>query len=205
MKVRNAFRTLGVYVTAGALALSATPAATAGTTGLATRTSTGSVAQHTGARNDVSAAGSCREGRIFPTAGGGFVSAELEYTGRYSGMLRARAEIEGKWEQFRLCRVEDNGEYYDTIYSLAAQRYVSTELDYPGADQGMLRARQSGVGQWEKFWFDCQGKYATLCTIKSLANNKYVSAELAYTGSGYGMLRARASSAGNWEWFVRPE
>lgn len=88
------------------------------------------------------------------------------------------------------------------LYSKAAGRYVSAELGYTGSDYGMLRARATSIGEWERFEL-CWGRGTQQAdfTLRSLANWRYVSAELAYTGSRYAMLRARASSYDSWEIF----
>ncbi|GAA4187706.1 hypothetical protein GCM10023074_00600 [Microbispora amethystogenes] len=89
-----------------------------------------------------------------------------------------------------------------SIKSRANGRYVSAELGYGTSDSryGMLRARATGVGPWEKFRICYNGRNYT---IQSRHNGKYVSAELGYgtSDSRYGMLRARATSAGTWERF----
>jgi len=88
------------------------------------------------------------------------------------------------------------------LYSKANNRYVSAELGYTGGNYGMLRARATTVGSWERFVV-CFGSASNPndVTIRSTANNLYVAAELDYYGYLYGMLRARASSAGSWETF----
>jgi len=76
--------------------------------------------------------------------------------------------------------------------------YVSTEIGYSGADNGMLRARSSSIGAWERYYLCYDGSgYG----IYSLANSRYVSNELGYTGGDYCMLRSRATSIGSWERF----
>lgn len=70
-------------------------------------------------------------------------------------MLRARSSSDSPWENFNVCL----GEGYDTIYSLDARRYVRVEWNYPGTDCGMLRARATSVGEYEKFPILCY----TLC------------------------------------------
>jgi hypothetical protein len=84
-----------------------------------------------------------------------------------------------------------------TYRSIANGLYVSAELGYTGSNYGMLRARASTVGSWEKF---SQYHYNdTQVGFYSTANFYWVSAELGYTGSNYAMLRARASTRGPWE------
>ncbi|MFF5113131.1 hypothetical protein [Streptosporangium sp. NPDC000509] len=85
-----------------------------------------------------------------------------------------------------------------SIKSLANSRYVSAEFGWSGDKYGMLRARATKVGPWERFSICYNGRNYT---IKSLANGKYVSAEFGWSGGDRGMLRARASSAGTWERF----
>jgi len=85
-----------------------------------------------------------------------------------------------------------------TIQSLANGKYVSAELGWSGDNYGMLRARSSKVGPWEKFRF-CYNGYNY--TIQSLANGKFVSAEFGWSGASRGMLRARAPRAATWERF----
>lgn len=130
------------------------------------------------------------------------LSAELDYTGQKEGMIRARSTGIGAWEMFKICNYY-GGEYkdqyqYTVLYSQAAQRYVSAEVEYSGADYGMLRARSTSVGQWEKFLEKCDSLH---CAYKSVANGKWVAAEFDYKNDGAGMLRARSATIGNWEWF----
>ncbi|HXA60500.1 MAG TPA: hypothetical protein VNW94_15180, partial [Streptosporangiaceae bacterium] len=68
--------------------------------------------------------------------------------------------------------------------------YVTAELGsgYTGADYGMLRARATSVGPWERFE-ECPLVPYTI-TLRSEANGLYVTAELGYTGTENGMLVA---------------
>jgi hypothetical protein len=77
---------------------------------------------------------------------------------------------------------------------------VSAELAHTGSKYGMLRARASEWGPWEKFTLCIYNSYVT---IKSNANGKYVSVEMNYTGSYKYMLRARATTVGPWEKFTK--
>lgn len=78
-------------------------------------------------------------------------------------------------------------------------RYVTAELGYPSTNTnyGMLRARATSIGAWEKF----DSVPALGCAIRSVANGRYVSAEAAYPGSSNGELRARSATIGPWEIF----
>ncbi|MEU8359902.1 hypothetical protein AB0C27_28200 [Nonomuraea sp. NPDC048882] len=150
MNLAHLSRTLGMTLAAGAIALTAVPAASADT-----------AAAPTG----------CFNGWIGAWANNRLVSAELHWEGAGYGALRARTVTakEGNWEQFEICL----GSKYDTIRSLASSRYVAAELDYTGAEKSMLRARSTTIGPWEEFDVVCRTN--SYCTIKSLANNKYVS------------------------------
>jgi hypothetical protein len=84
------------------------------------------------------------------------------------------------------------------LYALANALNVSAEIGYTGSLYGMLRARASSVGPWEKFDILDLG-YPTVA-IRGV-NGLYVSAEVGYSRTDplYGMLRARASTIGPWE------
>jgi hypothetical protein len=90
------------------------------------------------------------------------------------------------------------------LRSDANHKYVSVELGYGTTSpyRGMLRARASSVGPWERFEFcwRVQNNPGYLA-IRSLTNGKWVAAELGRTGKDYGMLRARSTSIGSWETF----
>jgi hypothetical protein len=89
------------------------------------------------------------------------------------------------------------GGYY--ILSWANLRYVAAELGATGGSYGMLRARSTSIGPWERFSF-LSTDHSTFVILAN-ANTRYVSAELGYGGDDYGMLRARAWPAGPWEDF----
>jgi hypothetical protein len=78
---------------------------------------------------------------------------------------------------------------------------VSAEVEYDGATEGMLRARATRVGQWERFRIRCLGNARVALRA---ANGRWVSAELGagYTDGDDGMLRARSTSVGLWETFA---
>lgn len=124
------------------------------------------------------------------------VSAELGYPGDFNGMLRARADVLGPWEQFDLTW---DGSFWN-LRSTANGLYVSAELGYGGDFYGMLRARAGGIGPWEQFnlYTDGSGVYA----LQSAANGLFVSEELGYGGDFHAMLRARSGGIGPWEVFV---
>lgn len=134
----------------------------------------------------------CQAVTITSAANNRYVSAEFGWSGDRYGMLRARATVEGPWEEYGLCNY---GSGY-VIASLVNGNYVSTELGWSGDNYGMLRARATAIGPWEQYAIS---QYGSNITIRSLANNKYVSTELGWSGDRYGMLRGRASSIGPWE------
>src|SRR4051794_36847824 len=80
------------------------------------------------------------------------------------------------------------------LRSRANARYVSAELGYAGSSYGLLRARATKVGPWEKF--ECVTTGTNQWAIRSRANGRYVTAELGYSGDLYGVLRARATTIG---------
>lgn len=88
-----------------------------------------------------------------------------------------------------------------SIFARANSRYVSAELRETGNRVGMLRARNSTVGSWEKFAVVGNCREAPGCALRSHANGRYVSAEIRDPGAQKGMLRARATSVGTWERF----
>jgi len=79
-----------------------------------------------------------------------FVATEKDYSGNDKGMLRARTlpEAIGTWEQYTI-DVLQSGDY--TIKARANGNYVTVERQWTGDRFGMLRARSSSVGPWEKF------------------------------------------------------
>lgn len=84
---------------------------------------------------------------------GSYVSAELGYgTSDYRwGMLRSRASSAGAWERYTFASC---GTDCVTIQSSTSfHRFVSAELGYGSTDYrwGMLRARATTVGAWERF------------------------------------------------------
>jgi alpha-tubulin suppressor-like RCC1 family protein len=83
------------------------------------------------------------------------------------------------------------------LTSVANGRYVSTELGYTGALYGVLHARATVLGPWERY--KCIPLGTNQWSIKSRANGRYVSTELSYTATLYGTLRARATTIGPWE------
>jgi hypothetical protein len=83
-----------------------------------------------------------------------YVTAEKDYTGPISGMLRARTSSGsvGTWEIFRTDVDPGNG-YCTHIWAQANGLFVTAEQNYSGNDKGMLRARTaaSALGTWELF------------------------------------------------------
>ncbi len=150
--------------------------------------------------SSASATVKCNTGSyIIGFANSKYVSAELGYTGSYYGMLRSRASEPGPWENYTICGYWDGFTHVDYIINEANGRYVSAELGYTGGDYGMLRARATSLGPWEKFDIVRYGPNGNMYYIRSKANGRYVSVELGYTGIKYAMLRARATSIGSWE------
>jgi hypothetical protein len=82
--------------------------------------------------------------------------------------------------------------------SVAANRYVSAELDYSGGGWAMLRARATSIGPWEQFSLCGQGNQTALWSV---AAGNYVSMEYGYGGGAWAMLRARSATHDAWEHF----
>jgi hypothetical protein len=139
---------------------------------------------------------------IMPLADNHYVSAELGYGGALYGMLRSRAATPGPWENFKICYRYEGATKVVYILNERNLRYVSAELGYTGVDHGMLRARATDVGPWEKFTIARWGPNPKMYTIQSQRNGRYVSVELGYGGVRHGMLRARATAIGPWEKFL---
>lgn len=133
-----------------------------------------------------------------------YVTAELGYGGGNYAMVRAARDDAGPWEDWSFCSYWEGATKVTYIKNERNDRYVSAELGRTGVDYGMLRARATGIGPWEKFKFERWGPNPTMYTIKSLANGRYVSTELGYGGYRQNMLRARATSIGNWEKYLIP-
>lgn len=132
-----------------------------------------------------------------------YVAAEVNDTGDQYGKLRARSTSVGSWETFSLHTDYIDNVGYGTTITLRNEEdglYVSSEISTTGAQSGMLRARGTNTGSWERFYVIPQGnnEYA----LKSAANGLYVSAEFNYTGGDTGLLRARSTSIGSWERFT---
>ncbi|MBT2438568.1 hypothetical protein J7E93_00175 [Streptomyces sp. ISL-36] len=136
-------------------------------------------------------------------ANGLFVAAEINDPGTQAGKLRARTaggpESLGSWEKFTL-HTDDKGVTV-ALRSEANGLYVTTEVNYTGGYAGLLRARGTTLGDWQKFHLEVQsnGTYA----LKSKANGLYVTAEINDSGTDQAMLRARgATTPGSWERFT---
>ncbi|GGU10080.1 MULTISPECIES: endonuclease/exonuclease/phosphatase family protein [Streptomyces] len=136
-------------------------------------------------------------------ANGLFVSAEINDPGTQAAKLRARTaggpEVLGSWEKFTL-HSDDKG-VTAALRSEANGLYVTTEVNYTGGHAGLLRARGTAIGDWQKFHLEKQpnGNYA----LKSKANGLYVTAEINDSGTDQAMLRARGTtSPGSWERFT---
>lgn len=139
----------------------------------------------------------------FSAANGLLVSVELNYPGNQQAVLRARATDEDLWEDFLFERLGYVSTYCAryAIYSLANYKHVSTERNYSGDQNGILRARAGSAQEWEKY---------TLCTDSTLgyfrigaSNGRFVAAELNWTGNQNAILRARTpiDKPGPWEMF----
>jgi hypothetical protein len=140
------------------------------------------------------AAAACENVSFVNDATGLAVSAEIGYSQAdlLYGELRARATATGSWERFRMC-IDENQVF--TLQSLANNLYVSTEVNYEGHYQYMLRARASSVGPWEKFI-----KYDMGDSFAFTGYGGYlVTSDQSYTNSEKYMLLANRKTLGSWE------
>ena len=132
-----------------------------------------------------------------------YVSSEVNDSGDQNGKLRARSTSVGSWETFTLHTDNIPGVGYGTTITLRNEEnglYVTSELSTTGDQAGMLRARGTNTGSWERFYVVPQGDgtYA----LKSAENKLFVTAEFNYTGGDQGLLRARSTTVGSWERFT---
>lgn len=80
------------------------------------------------------------------------VLAQFDYQGYAWGELRGASDnAAGSWERFRIEGNCSSGCAIRALGWAGDARYVSAELDYTGAGYGMLRARATSVGGWERF------------------------------------------------------
>ncbi|HVK22855.1 MAG TPA: hypothetical protein VM677_15975 [Actinokineospora sp.] len=86
------------------------------------------------------------------------------------------------------------------IRSVITGKLVSTEVGWGGDYNGMLRARATVEGPWERYSF-CHNISEGYWYIMAYGNGRFVSAEIGWSGEDYGLLRARASEIGAWEKF----
>ena len=142
------------------------------------------------------------------------VSAELGFTGSLEGMLRARADGIGRWETFTIDKVPNTSYYLIASnarvsgddYSNLNKSLIRAELNYPGGDDGMLRAMGSpndGYQTAEQFQITSVG--GGYVTIKNRSTGKYLKAESGYAGQRDGMIRAAGNDPASWTTHFRFE
>ncbi|MEU7899214.1 hypothetical protein AB0B45_40960 [Nonomuraea sp. NPDC049152] len=86
--------------------------------------------------------------------------------------------------------------------SARPSRYLSAELAYGEPYYGMIRARATQIGPWEKFKrYRCaEGAPIPVYALRA-ANGLWVSSERGYGGAYNGLLRASADIVQEWELF----
>lgn len=135
---------------------------------------------------------------------GKYVTTEVNDSGDQKGKLRAVATSVTSLETFTLHTDNIANVGYGTTISLRNEEnglYVTSEDSYSGVQKGMLRARGTNTGAWERFTVEPQGgdEYA----LRSAANpDLYISARFNATGDDMGLLRPYATSVGSWERFT---
>ncbi len=86
------------------------------------------------------------------------------------------------------------------LYSVGMERFVSAEIGYPASSTGMLRARATAIGPWEKYTVILNNDGSI--SLRAQANGALVSAELGFSEPWHALLRARATEVGPWERFA---
>jgi hypothetical protein len=146
----------------------------------------------------------CHSIALRAVANGKYVSTEVAYTGTNDGLLRARNDYIGPWEEFHLCDIVGGGR---TGYSQAVFSDLNGNNGWWSMEKGLdgrVRARPEGtvIDIWEEFLFvRASGCPTDDCySIRSVENNKWVSTEISEPSPYYkGFLRARADVVGPWE------
>jgi hypothetical protein len=85
-----------------------------------------------------------------------FVTAEFDYSGSNDGMMRARSSVVDVWQRFDLEQVFNPGYPNEVTYALRSTwtgMYATTEVNYTGTRQGMMRVRPNSnyVDVWQIF------------------------------------------------------
>ena len=105
--------------------------------------------------------------------------------------------------RLRAAAPSDTFTCYDqqSLLSAANSDYVSAEIDDTGADYGMLRARATTVGPWEKFDF-CYDVTQGWWAISSDVYGLYVTQQFGYPGASFAELTASSSIIGPYQKFL---
>ncbi|MFE2293075.1 endonuclease/exonuclease/phosphatase family protein [Streptomyces sp. NPDC059452] len=133
-----------------------------------------------------------------------YVSVEVNTGGARQAMLRARSAAPshrdlGSWEKFTL-HTGDKG-WTTTLRSEANGNYVTTERNYTGSHENLLRARGAVLGEWEKLQLEKQTDNTYALKAWTDKGYRYVTAEVQDPGTDNGLLRARAEAVGSWQKF----
>ena len=152
--------------------------------------------------------GDCYTNTLWNGYEGKYVSEEEAYPTAFGlrYMLRARADAPGDWEQFVLFyhyNAANPSSSYWALISAQNRKFVTAELgnDYQNTPlAGVLRARASTVGAWEKFDLAIAPDFAHIA-LRTRSKHKFVSIEYGDTDLLHAMLRARNATVGVWEIF----
>jgi hypothetical protein len=82
-----------------------------------------------------------------------YVTAETGYSGDWKGVLRASSTTVGIKQQFRITAGAGGSSEFSKMESVANGRYVSCEMTWVGDIKGILRARNTVAGAYERFRF----------------------------------------------------
>lgn len=93
------------------------------------------------------------EVNLYSAAANNYVSAEFGWSGLDRGILHARSgsTTPGPWETFYITRNSDGTVSFSVYDNSGTLYYVSAENGWTGNRYGILRARSTGVGPWERF------------------------------------------------------
>ncbi|HEV2371796.1 MAG TPA: CHAP domain-containing protein [Streptosporangiaceae bacterium] len=90
---------------------------------------------------------------IYSYAARNYVSAEFGWSGNDFGILHARpgSTTPGPWETFYITHNSDGTVSFSVYDFNSGPYYVSAEEGWTGNSYGILRARATSIGPWEKF------------------------------------------------------
>ncbi len=80
-----------------------------------------------------------------------YVTAETGFSGDWRGVLRATSSSVGDRQRFRITAGAGGSSEFSKIESVDNGKFVSAEMTWAGDIKGILRARNSSAGTYERF------------------------------------------------------